>query len=129
MFQVVRVSQVVNSVDRCLQSPLLESSVANHFVVNEDCGDTESHYVCTFTLNAATLDDSPRKYKIQMMNAIGDFTETKEGKNILTVFKTPALHSVRVPALPIHEDTRVEILGSNIPENYLFTCKFSKKFG
>jgi hypothetical protein len=67
-------------------------------------------------------------YEIELMDSAGDFSETVNGVNLLTVFETPSLLKVRVPALPIDTDSVVEAEGTLIPEGYTYECIFSKKF-
>ena len=62
------------------------------------------------------------------MDEAGDFSDTVSGVNLLTVFKTPSLQKVRVPALPIDTMSQVEALGSDYPSGYVYECIFSKKF-
>jgi hypothetical protein len=62
------------------------------------------------------------------MDSAGDFSETVDGANQLTVFETPSLLRVRVPALPIDTLSLVETIGTDYPEGYEYECVFSKKF-
>jgi hypothetical protein len=52
-------------------------------------------YVCEFTL--------PPKdnYVIEMLNESGDWTESINGANLLSIFQKPSIEKIRVPALPI----------------------------
>lgn len=105
------------------QMPLLESRDANHYVKPVECGTQQEVYICEFTLPFG------QTYQIDMMDENGDFTESLEGANSLTIFKKPTLLKVRVPALPMRASTTVETLGEDFPDGYTYECIFSKKFG
>lgn len=66
-----------------------------------------SEYFCKFYLR-------PGSYKIEMMSSDGDYTRTSTSFNTLQVIARPSITNIRVPALPIHPSTIVEVVGFNL---------------
>jgi hypothetical protein len=66
-----------------------------------------SEFFCKFYLR-------PGFYVIEMMNSDGDYTRTIAGQNTLQVIPRPAITNIRVPALPLHPQAVVEVIGFNL---------------